>query len=150
MLGIEVRSSSHLAKKYKASKNKAVSFTPKVEDLQTVPKWIKTYGVPHYYAQVFFDEIYVISFQRILEIIVHKEEGCTVQKNQRNQFKNTVHISLSHGRKWGDIGILPTHKGARKEVGAGRLIHYVKFGNGRAILDNEVTRKVMREARALR
>lgn len=149
VLGIKVRSSSYLAKKYKEIRGKAASFTPKVEDLQTVPKWIRTYGVPHYYAQVFFDEIYVISFKRILEIIVRQEDGWAVEKSQRNQFKKTVHVSVSHGRKWGEIDIPPAHKSARKEVGAGRLIHYVRFGNGRAALDGKVTASVMQEARAL-
>lgn len=146
LLGIEVRSSSYLAKKYIKAKQKDVSFTPKVEDLQTVVKWIHTYGVPHYYAQVFFDEIHVISFRRILEIILHDDKNYSINKNQRNQFKSTIHVDISCGRRWGKLIIPPTHESRRKELNAGRLIHYVKFGNGIVDLEKDITNSLIAEA----
>lgn len=146
VLGIEVRSSSYLAKKYIKTKQKDVSFTPKVEDLQTVAKWIHTYGIPHYYAQVFFDDIYVISFRRILEVVLYDKKNYNIHKNQRNQFKSTIHVNISCGRRWGTIVTPPTHESKRKELDAGRLIHYVKFGNGIVDLDRDVTNSLIAEA----
>lgn len=46
-----------------------LSFTAKVEDLYVVHKWIQTYGVPHYYFQVFFDRVYGIPFEHILRLV---------------------------------------------------------------------------------
>lgn len=146
ILGIEVRSSSLLARKYAEAKNNEASFTPKVEDLQTVLKWIRAYGVPHYYAQVFFDEIHVISFRQILETLLRDPDGFVIRKNYRNQFKSTIHVKISRGSRWGKIYIPPTHESGRKELGAGRLIHYVKFGNGRIDLDGATTDNIIREA----
>lgn len=146
VLGIEVRSSSYMAKKYMKTKQKDVSFTPKVEDLQTVAKWIHTYDIPHYYAQVFFDEVHVISFRSILEVILHDKKNYSINKNARNQFKDTIHINISSGRRWGKILIPPTHESERKELNAGRLIHYVKFGNGIVELDGDVTNSLIAEA----
>lgn len=146
VLGIEVRSSSFLARKYTEARKKDVSFTPKVEDLQTVSKWISTYGVPHYYAQVFFDEIYVISFRRLLEIILRNPDRYSIHKDHRNQFKSTIHVNISCGARWGKITIPPTHESERKELNAGRLIHYVKFGNGRVDLDGSTTDSIISDA----
>lgn len=146
ILGIEVRSSSLLARKYAEVKKSEASFTPKIEDLQTVLKWIQAYGVPHYYAQVFFDEIHVISFRKILETLLCDPDGYVLRKNYRNQFKGTIHVNISRGSRWGKIHVPPTHESGRKELGAGRLIHYVKFGNGRIDLDGGATGRIIREA----
>ena len=51
--GIEIRSSAYLTKKFIPKDDRPyLSFTPKVEDLLVVLKWIGIYGVPHYYIQV--------------------------------------------------------------------------------------------------
>lgn len=150
VLGIEVRSSSLFARKYAEVKKSEASFTPKVEDLQTVLKWIRAYGIPHYYAQVFFDEIHVIYFRSILETILRDPDGYTIRKNFRNQFKGTIHVKISRGARWGKITTPPTHESGRKELNAGRLIHYVKFGNGRIDLDCGTTDRIINEALGLR
>ena len=77
-----------------------LSFTPKVEDLYVVHKWIQTYGVPHYYFQVFFDRVYGISFEHILRVISlpdNKGRRFTIERNTKNQFKNTIHINVKEG-----------------------------------------------------
>src|SRR5690606_31716138 len=38
-----------------------LSFTPKVEDIHNVVRWISRHGVPHYYVQVLFGAVYAIS-----------------------------------------------------------------------------------------
>ena len=143
MLGIEIRSSSFLAKKYQLKNidepKKFMSFTPKLEDIQVVMKWVETYNVSHYYAQVFFDEIYMISFKKILETIrdhIDDKTICRVDKHLKNQLKTTIHINISQGVKIGDIKTPPIPKSERTELDSGRLLHYVSFNNG-AVTINE-------------
>lgn len=107
---IEVRSSKTFALKYAeyrrqehedkpSSKTPLVcSFTPKIEDLRLVNRWLQYYSVPHFYVQVFFDSIYGISFEAILEILGSTESGLfTIQKNRNNQEKPTIHIPVTAG-----------------------------------------------------
>ena len=48
-----------------------LSITPKVEDIKVVYKWVETFNVPHFYFQVFFDKVYGIAFEQILELRDH-------------------------------------------------------------------------------
>ena len=144
VLGIEIRSSAFLAQKYRKKNQdnpkKFLSFTPKLEDIQGVMKWIETYNIPHYYAQVFFDEIHIISFKDILETIrdnVGDKTVYTITRDPRNQLKTTIHMNISRGRKIGHIKIPPTLKGERKELDSGRLLHYVSFNNGAVTINRE-------------
>lgn len=105
----EIRSSAFLVEEYKKyiSKSKKekrqrqfLSFTPKVEDIYVIYKWIKRYGVPHFYVQVFFDKVYCISFEDILGIVANKEAKNSiffVERNAKNQFKSTIHINIDKG-----------------------------------------------------
>lgn len=67
-----------------------LSITPKVEDLKVVYKWIETFNVPHFYFQVFFDKVYGMSFERILEIISNDDNDgvmFSVEADTKNQNK---------------------------------------------------------------
>jgi len=115
-----------------------LSFTPKAEDIYVIYKWIKTFGVPHYYVQVFFDRVYAISFKKILEIISDSSnEGKVffVEKNAKNQFKTTIHIDINQGILLAEKVDFPDHKSEYKELGRGRLLFYVTFKGGKAYLD---------------
>jgi len=73
-----------------------LSITPKVEDIKVVYKWIETFGVPHYYFQVFFDKIYGISFENILNIISEPDnEGVlfSIESDPKNQNKTTIIVN---------------------------------------------------------
>lgn len=83
---IEVRSSAYLTKE-----NNFLSITPKLEDLILINKWIQTFGVEHYYLQVFFNAIYLISFENILDIIINIDNYD--KKNKRNEDKKTYELS---------------------------------------------------------
>lgn len=153
ILGIEIRSSSFLAKKYRENNEdnplKFLSFTPKMEDILVVMKWIKKYGVPHYYAQVFFDEIYIISFRKILEVIhdhSKNKQVYKINKNTRNQLKTTIHINISCGKRIGVVKTPPVPHGARTELDSGRLLHYVKFHNGVVNVDKPVFYSIIRDS----
>ncbi len=115
-----------------------LSFTPKAEDIYVIYKWIKTFGVPHYYVQVFFDQVYAIPFKKILEIISNpSNEGRIffVERNAKNQFKTTIHIDVNQGILLAERVDFPDHKSEYKELGRGRLLFYVTFRGGKAYLD---------------
>jgi len=117
-----------------------LSFTPKAEDIYVIYKWVKTFGVPHYYVQVFFDRVYAIPFKNILEIISDSSnEGKTffVERNAKNQFKTTIHIDINEGFLLAEKVEFPDHRSEYKELGRGRLLFYVTFRGGKAYLDVE-------------
>lgn len=152
--GFEVRSSSYLAEKFKPKKYKpTLSFTPKTEDLKVILRWINTFGVPHYFIQVFFDSVYLIPFEHILEILGNskletsgikkkKVRGYSdgdllfeVQENPKNQYKTTIHVFLNSGYLISKNVEMPELIGKRKELKKGRLLHYVGFDKGKIELD---------------
>lgn len=153
--GIEVRSSAYLAEKFVPKRERPfLSFTPKVEDLLVILKWINTFNVPHFYVQVFFDSIYIIPFERILSLLknaefekkgskivlgrINNELAYKIEKNPKNQFKETIHIFLNQGTFLGKIIERPELVGKSKELADGRLLHYVTFTGGKAIIDETV------------
>lgn len=160
--GFEVRSSAYLTKKFISKKERPfLSFTPKVEDILVVLKWINIFNVPHFYVQVFFDAIYIISFEEILNLLQSAkiaEKGVknkkitgfkkgklafVVEKNPKNQYKETIHIFLSNGHLLGKRLSEPRLIGNRKELSGGRLLHYVSFEGGETKLDTAILKKLL-------
>jgi type II restriction enzyme len=123
-----------------------LSITPKVEDIKVVYKWIETFNVPHFYFQVFFDKVYGISFQQILEIISNPDnEGVffSVETDTKNQNKTTIKINSKSGIQIASKVIEPEHKSVRKEMDRGRLLFYVTFKGGMAFLDVDNLRDIL-------
>lgn len=119
-------------------KRNSLSITPKVEDLKVVHKWIMTYDVPHFYVQVFFDKIYGISFQNILELIFNpdlEDDKYFIEQDTKNQNKTTIKIPSQDGICLAQSVTEPEHYSVRKELNKGRLLFYVKFDGGEACLD---------------
>ena len=119
-------------------KRHSLSITPKVEDLKVVHKWIMTYNVPHYYVQVFFDKVYGISFQNILELVSNPNldgDKYFIEKDTKNQNKTTIKIPSQDCTCLAEVVSEPNHKSVRKELNKGRLLFYVKFDGGEACLD---------------
>ena len=119
-------------------KRNALSITPKVEDLKVVYKWISTYNVPHFYVQVFFDKIFGISFQHILELVSNpdlEDVKYFVEQDTKNQNKTTIKIPSQEGICLAEAVTEPNHYSVRKELNKGRLLFYVKFDGGEACLD---------------
>ncbi len=115
-----------------------LSITPKVEDLIVVKKWIDTFEVPHFYFQVFFDKVYGISFERILEMIgdaANEGRNFGVERDSKNQNKSTIKVNSKSGLVIAGKVLEPTHTSVRKEMGRGRLLFYVTFDGGTAVLD---------------
>lgn len=151
----EIRSSSFLVDGYKEfmSKSKMVkqgrkflSFTPKVEDIYVIYKWIRNYGVPHFYVQVFFDKIYCISFEDILTIVSDKslkKQAFFIEKNAKNQFKSTIHIDIDKGMCLAEKVDMPEHQSEIKILERGRLLFYITFKGGWAQIDLSKLAKIL-------
>ena len=121
-------------------KRNSLSITPKVEDLKVVHKWIMTYNVPHFYVQVFFDMVYGVSFQHILELVANpdlEEDKFFIEQDTKNQNKTTIKIPSQDGICLARVLNEPVHHSVRKELNKGRLLFYVKFDGGEAFLDKE-------------
>lgn len=103
---------SEIKKSLKAiQKRNSLSITPKVEDLKVVHKWIMTYNVPHFYVQVFFDKVYGVSFQHILELVSNPDlEGVaySVITHDKDNNKSEIEIKLNQCWSIGDVKELPT------------------------------------------
>ena len=134
---------SSLLKNLKANlkelqKRTYLSITPKVEDIKVVYKWIKTFQVPHYYFQVFFDKVYGISFEKILQLISNPDnDGCAyfLESDVKNQNKTTIKIKSNIGSEIASKVDEPEHYSQRKEMSRGRLLFYVCFKGGEAYLN---------------
>lgn len=119
-------------------KRNTLSITPKVEDLKVVHKWIMTYNVPHFYVQVFFDKVYGVSFQHILELVSNpdlEDNKYFIEQDTKNQNKTTIKIPSQDGTCLAEALAEPNHYSVRKELNKGRLLFYVKFEGGEAYLD---------------
>jgi type II restriction enzyme len=154
IIAFEIRSSAFLVEEYqryvKSEKRKGkrqfLSFTPKVEDIYIIHKWIKRYGVPHFYVQVFFDKVYCISFENILRIVSDssaRNKTFTVERNARNQFKSTIHIDIDRGMCIAEKIEMPEHKSEVKKLVSGRLLFYVTFQGGYTQIDLTNLMKVL-------
>lgn len=121
-----------------AQKRNSLSFTPKAEDLKNVKKWISTFGVPHFYVQVFFDMIYGISFESILTMLTdsaQEDKNYYIEQDSKNQNKTTIKIPVEIGKCIAGTVTEPIHKSIRKELPMGRLLYYITFDKGEAFLD---------------
>lgn len=152
---IEVRSSKFMALKYAEQREQQVrehpkakvrlcqSFTPKLEDLGVVKRWIGSFGVLHYYLQVFFDCAYIISLVNILTIIADRPESYDVEKNRNNQEKPTIHIPVSEGTKIAVFRELPEFRAEVRETNLHRLDAYVVPVGGLIHIDATAFRKAL-------
>ncbi len=130
----------------KLQKRDCLSITPKVEDIKIVYKWIESFNVPHYYFQVFFDKIYGISFENILELISSPEkEGDVyfIESDVKNQNKTTIKIRSNSGALIASKVDEPNHESKRKELNRGRLLFYVTFNGGMAYLDIDNLKNIL-------
>lgn len=160
--GLEVRSSAYLVNKFIPKENRpSLSFTPKVEDLIVILKWVNTYNVPHFYVQVFFDSIYIISLKDILCLLRDAEveiKGVkykkiygsiggqlvfVIEKTPKNQFKETIHIFLGSGCKIGEQLERPKLVARTKKLSNGRLLHYVSFNGGKADIEEDILKGLL-------
>jgi phage anti-repressor protein len=148
----ELKAASELIKEMNSAlkefkKRDFLSITPKVEDLKIVYKWIETYNVPHFYFQVFFDKVYGISFQKILELIstpgLEENKYFIGAEDSKNQNKWTVKIDYKEGKEVAFKVDMPEHNSVMRKLGRGRLLFHVKFKGGTAYLDVNNLRSIL-------
>ena len=133
-VGIEVRSSKYYACEYQKKKGKPQSFTPKLEDISIVTRWIVVHQIPHFYVQIFFDSVHIISFQKILEIISDTGKH-HIKQMQRNQGKSTFYIPLPEGKMIAKFKEQPSWEGSARKAEDGRVEPYVIPRGGKLDLD---------------
>jgi len=118
-----------------------LGITPKLEDLALVNRWIQSFGVRHFYLQVFFDKAYLISFEEILAIASDSNNEGTVfsvERDVKNQQKTTLKINVKIGKELLGRIEMHEHSSELKELDRGRLLYYVAFSGGRGYLDADV------------
>jgi len=109
-----------------------------VEDLKVVYKWVKKFEVPHYYVQFFWDKVYGISFEKILELL--NEGKYCIKGYAKNQEKKIVNIPLSSGFLLSSevSEVDPENlKVGKKNLENGNLLFYVKFDRSEAVLKKD-------------
>lgn len=142
LAGLEVRSSAYLESEYIPKDDRpSLTFTPKVEDFLVVKKWIDTFGVPHYYVQVFFDGAFILSYENILEIMstsqtkgrsskkyyLEDDLSFLVDRAPKNQFKTTLNFFLPMGEKITNACTFPVLSAKSKKLAGGRILNYITF-----------------------
>jgi hypothetical protein len=132
-----VKPGRYLAAQYRKAKGQEQSFTPKLEDLPVITHWIVEHRVPCFYTQVFFDEAYIISFEKILRIV---EETGTERMDEvgKNQGKSIFYIPVTEGVLAGQIAEAPKWEAATKVMADGRVIIYASPSGGRMELKEEM------------
>lgn len=123
-----------------------LSITPKLEDIALVNRWIANFNVPHFYLQVFFDQAYMISFEKILSLCNDSSgEGrdFSIETDVKNQGKTTIKINIDVGSPVIGKIDMPSHFSAMKELDRGRLLFYVKFDGGQGYLDIDAFQSVI-------
>lgn len=121
-----------------SKKREFLSFTPKMEDIKVVYKWIETYQVPHFYFQVFFDSVYGISYEQILTFLTNSTalgKQYFLEKDTKNQMKTTIKIDVKQGTEIAKKVIMPEYIGVMRELDRGRLLFHVTFEGGKATLN---------------
>lgn len=140
-----IKEMNGLLKEFK--KRDFLSITPKVEDLKVVFKWIETFNIPHFYFQVFFDKVFGIGFEKILELIsnpdLEEDKYFIGSEDSKNQNKWTVKIDYKEGKEIAHKIDMPDHESDIKKLGRGRLLFYVKFKGGMAYLDVNNLREIL-------
>jgi hypothetical protein len=130
MAAFEVRSSKQALG---ASRSPAdLSFTPKIEDIHNIMRWVDVHGVKHFYVQVLFGAVYAISFQRILEILSKGKlkTDFKIESAQKSQFKATYYLPLTSGVCLSTAFEMPKLGAFSHELSKGRILFGVKFENG--------------------
>lgn len=148
---IEVRSSKQLSDVYEkvrteegvAGHGAVLSFTVKVEDLRLVVRWIKSFGVRHFYAQVFLDAAYMISFEKLLLLISKRAAGVRIEKNERNQGKPTIHVPITHGTRIACFATPPDFTAKVRTTRLGRVDAFVKPTGGKMLVSGEAVTELI-------
>lgn len=128
-----------------------LSITPKVEDIALVNRWIRIYGVPHFYVQVFFDGAFAIPFEQILTIPTRSKEedyDFRLEKDVKNQGKSTIKINVALAQSLVEDVEIPQHSSRMKELERGRLLFFVTFSGESGVLNDSILSELINGSRS--
>ncbi len=138
VVALEVRSSLWSVREAKDA-GKELSFTLKEEDIEPVCLWMRTHCKPVFYVQVFYDAIYGIPFQKLVEEARNRKKAKKFPKTG----KLTYTVPLSVGIKFAVAKEEP-----KLEPGLwrhkGNIIPYVRFKGGEFKLTDEFSKEMSR------
>jgi hypothetical protein len=181
LAGVEVRGSKFRGKVYRAFREAQAdegedvshieSITPKVEDLPLILKWVRTFEIPHLYCQVFMDQIFGLTFEDLLRILVvrSKTTGRALRRTEsfegfsardlrdvrvtspvKSNFKKTHFIPVTLGKQLAEIGDWnsgrPTFKWLERMTRFGRLDAYGVPEGGRFAVNAQAVRDLISAA----
>lgn len=125
-----------------------LSFTPKVEDIHNVVRWIERHGVPHFYVQVLFGGVYAIAFEEILRLLAEgtPKMDFKVASAEKSQFKPTYYVPLTRGTRLSvpaEDFRMPDLAAFEKRLPRGRMLFGVRFSGGRMPFAPEAVRRLL-------
>jgi hypothetical protein len=122
-----------------------LSFTPKIEDIHNIMRWVEVHGVPHFYVQVVFGAVYAISFERILEVLARGKlkVDFKIASAQKSQFKATYYLPLTSGVCLSTAFVMPELEAFSRKLSKGRILFGVKFAKGRAPFSAAVVKELL-------
>jgi hypothetical protein len=122
---IEVETSLWIVSRARAS-NVALSFTVKDEDLESLRNWITDNRVPLYIIQVFYDEVYILPFTTVEQVIALPAEDPrrVVARVDDETNKRTYFVPLSEGILLGRLSPEPEVEGKVFKAENGRVTVY--------------------------
>ncbi len=132
---LEVRSSLWSVSEAEA-RGKELSFTLKEEDIEPVRLWTSTHDKPVFYVQVFYDAVYGIPFQRLVEEAIQKKA-----KKFAKTGKLTYTVPLSKGIRFAIIKEKPNVE-PRIWYYKGKIISYSVFVGGKFELTDEFSKEM--------
>lgn len=142
-LSVEINRAYHLSRHKGKKQPKEPNFTVKVEDLVKVFIWSHVNEKPQAYAQVFFDDIYAISFIGIIEYI-ERAEKLEVVKHERSD-KTTIMVPVSNGIRVGGVSQGPEFTVVHNVTNSGRHDIFPMPHGGKMSVDVELLRSVLQE-----
>lgn len=139
LCGIEVKSSLwHYQTRLKVGGG-PLSVTLKEEEIEDFRGWIKRTKKPIIFVQVFFDLLYALSFERMLDAIAggHLVKAGDVTKGtDRTTGKSTYQFALPEGHRVGTVEF-PNHTDGVVEIlENGAVVPYLKFAPAAGKIQN--------------
>jgi len=150
--GLEIRASRYevqLNKEYKNArlvlnrkyKPNELTFTVKIEDLKKVYVWCVTNGKPQAYVQVFFDEVYGLSFLDILKYIGTAAKPRV--NTPKRSGKSTIMVPIGLGKLIGKVTMVPDYELVDNIAKNGRHDTFAAPKGGKIEIDAAAVRSLL-------
>lgn len=136
----EVKTSLWHAAKRRLVNAKPLSVTVKVEEVEGFAAWSRATGLPIVFAQVLFDEVYCLSFGRMLRVINEPDKarrflyqpGDHEVVPQRKSGKDVHHFALYAAHKCAAVAMPNASKAVVEVLPDGSVVPYMELEPARA------------------